>query len=75
MKGNSHFDIVPSQGFHGDMAPACRHWGKQWRQAGLISTVVAGGNVGKATPADQFQPRLVAGATCLIEAFETFENL
>ena len=45
--------------------------GEAMARAGLISTVAAG-NVEQATPEDQRQPRLVAGATCLIVAFETW---
>ena len=42
---------------------------------GLVSAGAAGAMWNEPRVADQRQPRLVAGATCLIEAFETFETL
>ena len=44
--------------------------GDQWRGPDLISAGSGRGNVNKPPRADQFQPRLLAGVTCLVESLE-----
>src|SRR6266700_3435325 len=55
MKGNSHFDFAASQFYVSRRCSQQRSagppsLGKQWRQAGLISTVAAGGDVVRPRP-------------------------
>jgi hypothetical protein len=72
MKGNLHFRSTAAQILlaPGDAGPT--PLGKLMARAGPIDARRAVGNVIKpsARPADQFQPRLVAGAACLVVIFE-----
>ena len=66
IKGNSHL------GYGADLKrhPARGHWGSNGARAGPDIRRAWRGNVDRATPADQCQPRLVAGAMCLLVTFE-----
>src|SRR5437016_14426695 len=54
-----------------EQAPARRHRGKDGGRTGPSARGRGGGDVERTAPTDPRQLRLVAGATCLIETFET----
>src|SRR5665213_2646913 len=68
-EGNSHLGYRRHAGTGKTAAPARDHWGSNGADRACIRREWRG-NVDRNTPADQFQPRLLAWPTCLIATLE-----